>query len=81
MIWLEIVAASSALFKNQVATESHGPIPSPLATVKGRSFSVAVNGSKPLRAHFSPSQAFRPKGKKSKSKKEVRKIAERILLI
>jgi hypothetical protein len=38
LIWLEIVAASSALFKNQVATESHGPIPSPLATVKGRSF-------------------------------------------
>jgi hypothetical protein len=81
---LEIVAASSALFKNQVATESHGPIPSPLATVKGRSFFGCCQRVETVARAFlatpgiSPQKAKKKKKKNQNQKKLVRKIAERI---
>lgn len=72
MIWLEIVAASSALFKNQVATESHGPIPSPLATVKGTSFFGCCQRVETVARAFLATPGISPqkeKKKNSKSKK------------
>jgi hypothetical protein len=73
LIWLEIVAASSALFKNQVATESHGPIPSPLATVKGRSFFGCCQRVETVARAFLATPGISPQKEKKKKKQNQKK--------